>query len=411
MAYRLVLTGASGYIGTRLVERALKRGCEVVVLGSAPRGLRTTTLPWRLGEPLSPAALAGASALIHLGHSWKSDDEMSVSDDNLNLRGGVALARACLDAGLPRFVFASTTSARANALNAYGRIKYRIEEQLLALPRAAGRLASARIALVYGGADQSLYGLLSKLVSLTPVLPMIGLGRELQPIHVDEVCDGLLELALDAPQEGATFVLAGTPITFGQWLKTLRRTRLGKGLVLIPLPMTLALLACDLTSLVPFGPTISRERVYGLAGAAPMASAADLDALGLQLRDPVFALLETTTARRRLIAEAATLLTYVAGRPPSIGPVIRLTRGLARDQASLVALPWIARRCPGVLRLFEPLRPSMRHGLSRRLHLAAMVAEVEHGAARRAGISTVVSEMLLDLTTVPFRLLLAPLYA
>jgi hypothetical protein len=40
-----------------------------------------------------------------------------------------------------------------------------------------------------------------------------------------------------------------------------------------------------------------------------------------------------------------------------------------------------------------------------------MVAEVEPGATRRAGINTVVSEMLLDLASVPFRLLLAPLYA
>ena len=333
MAHRVVLTGASGYIGTRLVERAFRRGCEVIVLGSAPRGLRARALPWRLGERLPPMAVTGATALIHLGHSWKSDDERGVSDDNLNLRGGVALARESLDAGLPRFVFASTTAARVNALNAYGRIKYRIEEQLLALPQAAGRLTCARIALVYGGADQGLYGLLSKLVSLTPVLPMIGLGRQLQPIHVDEVCDGLLTLALDPPQEGRTFVLAGTPVAFGQWLKTLRRTRLGKGLVLVPLPMTLALWACDLTRLVPFGPTLSRERVYGLASAAPMDSTADLDALGLKLRDPVIALLQTTTARRRLIAEAATLLTYVAGRSPSLGAKIRLTRGLARDRA------------------------------------------------------------------------------
>jgi nucleoside-diphosphate-sugar epimerase len=201
MAHRLVLTGASGYIGTRLAERALKRGCEVIVLGSAPRGLRATATQWRLGEQLPPTALQGAGAVIHLGHSWTSDDERGVSDGNLNLRGGAALARGSLDAGLPRFVFASTTAARVNALNAYGRIKYRIEEQLLALPQAAGRLTCARIALVYGGADRGLYGLLSKLVTLTPVLPMIGLGRQLQPIHLDEVCDGLLKLALDPPQE------------------------------------------------------------------------------------------------------------------------------------------------------------------------------------------------------------------
>jgi nucleoside-diphosphate-sugar epimerase len=34
MPQRLVVTGASGYIGARLVERARRRGCDVVALGS-----------------------------------------------------------------------------------------------------------------------------------------------------------------------------------------------------------------------------------------------------------------------------------------------------------------------------------------------------------------------------------------
>src|SRR5262249_39519852 len=210
------------------------------------------------------------------------------------------------------------------------------------------RLSIARIGLVYGGPDRGQYGLISKLVALTPVLLMIGLNRQLQPIHLDEVCDGLLKLALDPPRGSNSLVLAGRPIAFGDWLRPLKRCRVGKGLILLPMPMTLAILACDATALVPFIPTVSRERVLGLAGATPMDSTVDLKSLGLQLRDPSLALSETRAARRRLLAESAALLAYVTGhRRQSRGAIVRLARVLGRDPASRTALPWLALRWPG----------------------------------------------------------------
>jgi NADH dehydrogenase len=317
-----------------------------------------------------------------------------------------------LEAGVPRFVFASTTSARQQALNAYGRVKHTIEEQLRTLPINRIRVLCARIGLVYGGPDRGQYGLISKLVELTPVLPMIGLDRELQPIHLDEVCKGLLKLALDPPAQGRTFVLAGPRITFRRWLRILKRGRVGRGLVMVPVPMALALLACDATTLIPFGPTVSRERVLGLAGAAPMDSAGDLAALGLQLRDPQSALAQTRAARRRSVAEAAAMLAYVTGRQTrSPGAIIRLARKLAQDSASRVALPRIALRWPGLLRLFEPMRPSMRHGLCRRLHLAAMVAESEDADLGKSGFRAVAAQLILEIAVAPLRVLLARVYA
>jgi nucleoside-diphosphate-sugar epimerase len=407
MAPRIVLTGASGYIGSRLVDRAVRRGCEIVVLGSAPPFVRLTAIRWRLGEAVPLGVLDGASAVIHLGHSWASDASAGTSAGNLNLRGGLALAQAALAANVAHFVFASTTSARPQALNAYGRIKHAIEQHLLALP--GERVLCARIGLVYGGPDRGQYGMISKLVEMTPVLPMIGIDRELQPIHLDEVCDGLLKLALDPPRDRRTFILAGSPFKFGAWLRALRRARRGRGLRLIPLPTTLALLACDATTLVPFAPTVSRERVLGLAGAAPMESAADLASLGMRLDDPYSALMRTRAARRRLIGEAAAMLTYVGEGQRRRGMIMRLARVLARDPARCRGLPRIAVKSPPLLRLFEPLKPSMQHALSRRLHLAAMVAEADgpppHGAARP--FLSMLVQVALEILAAPLRLVLA----
>jgi len=414
MPQRLVVTGASGYIGARLVERARGRGCEVVALGSRPAASDIPSIPWRLGEAPPPAAFAGATAVVHLAHDWASDRANGTGPDNINPAGAEALARAANEAGVPRLVFASTTSAREQALNAYGRIKFASEERLKALPHSEGHVICARIGLVYGGPERAMYGLMSKLAGL-PVLPMIGLDREVQPIHLDEVCDGLLALAFDPPSGRQTVVLADAiPMTFGNWLRMLRRARHGRRLGLIPVPIAIALLACDLSKAIPFVPTVDRERVLGLAGAVPMASAADLAAVGLHLRDPARALLATRPARRRLIGECRAMLRYVAGtRLRSPGAIIRLARAVDNDPSFGRALPALAVRWPALLRFLEPIRPRMHHGLSRQLHLAAMVIEALPPTPQpsRAWWLRVASQLALEGLALPFRLMLGSLAA
>jgi hypothetical protein len=233
---------------------------------------------------------------------------------------------------------------------------------------------------------------------------MIALSREVQPIHLDEVCDGLLTLALDPPAERQTVVLASaTSVTFGAWLRTLRRARHGRRLVLVPIPIGVALAGCAVV------PTV-RERVLGLAGAAQMESAADLAALGLVPRDPARALMDCRPARRRLIAECGAMLRYVAD-VHSPGAVIRLARAVRDDPAFRRALPWPTVRWPALLRLIEPVRPTMRHGLARRLHLAAMVAETLPPSTPCPGLAGVAGQIALEVLALPFRLLLGKLAA
>jgi nucleoside-diphosphate-sugar epimerase len=406
MPQRLVVTGASGYIGARLVERARQRGCEVVVLGSPPAGSDVTAVPWRLGEVPRLTAFLGATAVLHLAHDWASDRAHGTAPENANLAGTYILADTARGAGLTRFVFASTTSARPEALNAYGKVKLAIEERLRAQPWSEGRIVCARIGLVYGGPERAQYALMSKLATL-PVLPMIGLDREVQPIHVDEVCDGLLALLLHPPPGRHTVVIAGPhPVTFGTWLRTLRRARHGRKMLLVPVPIRLALAGCDLSKFIPLLPTVERERVLGLAGAAPMPSADDVATLGLSLRDPERVMRQSRPARRRPLAESAVMLRYVTGRRVrSPGAIIRLARAIRRDPASARALPWAAMRWPALLRFVEPIRPTIQHGLARRLHLAAMVAETlpTRPPSRAPWWLRIAGQLTLETIALPFR--------
>ena len=420
-ARRLVLTGASGYIGRRLVEIASDRGCQILALGSAPSSAESMrAIPWRLGDEPPIEALDGAAAVIHLGHSWISDSTHGVSAANVNLAGSERLAKAALAAGVGRFVFASTTSARPGALNAYGRIKHAVEERLRELPEAQLSVVCARIGLVYGGRELAQYGLLSKLVRMTPILPMIGIDREVQPIHLDEVCAALLALAIDPlpPRDGIsprTFVLAAPePVTFGDWLRLLRFAQTGKRLLLVPVPTWSALFACDLSRFVPFAPTIGRERVLGLSGTAPMDSRADLAALKISVVAPSEGLASIRPVRRRKVAEAIAMLSYVAGhRITSAAAIARLIRGIGRGNAQPLGLPGFALACPPMLRAFEPLHARHHHRFAQRLHLAAMVVESmhEHEETRRPNIVALVAQAALEVVALPFRLVLGRRFA
>jgi hypothetical protein len=108
------------------------------------------------------------------------------------------------------------------------------------------------------------------------------------------------------------------------------------------------------------------------------------------------------------------MLSYVAGRRiDDADAVARLTEAIANDPASRRALPALAVRWPVLLRLIEPMRPSMQHGLSRRLHLAAMVAESRPGvdAMPRAGFFGLAMQGVLEVLALPFRIVFSRFYA
>ncbi|NZD65561.1 SDR family oxidoreductase [Rhizobium sp. WYCCWR 11290] len=404
MAPRLIITGSTGYIGARLAVMARERGFDVVELG------RRSEAKWRIGDEPVASDLEGAAAVVHLAHSWATGPE-TAEENNINISGTVKLAEAAKAAGVPRFVFASSTSSRQEALNVYGRTKFRIEQQLAA-SSAAAIVRIARIGLVYGGPRTAMYGLMAKLSALSPLLPMIGLGRHVQPIHLDEVAAGLLALATDESQPPQTFVLAQEkPISFAAWLRILRRSQ-GKGnLHFIPIPVAAALLACRMTKLVPLIPTVDPERVLGLAGAAPMESSESLRLLKLKLSDPAMVLAgEFGQAHEdQSRHEARALLRYLGNAPTEI-QLQRLCEGLRREGLSPLGLSPAMIRHPGLLALFEPPANRTRHRLAQALYLADLASEPERRLGKKADFFGAILAISSDVLLFPLRALLAGRY-
>jgi len=387
---RLLVTGASGYIGHQLVEIARTQGHDVISLGRDRADVR-----WSQGEPVPEGVFAGVDGVIHLAHSWEADAK---GNAGLNGDSSEALARAALAAGVPRFVFASTNSARAEARNAYGREKFATETRLARLPGAAGRLVSARIGLVYGGVPRGQYAMMRTLTRLTPVLPLIGLDRQVQPIDLEEVCAGLLTLATRPDLAESVYVLAGTPMRFGAWLKLLRRAQTGSGLVLLPLPLGPVL------ALSRLGPGSIRERLLGLAAASPIESTASLEALGLSLADPAVRLDENSQN------EIRALLAYMGAKPVTADMEADLAKGMASAGLAPIGLSRRFVRHPHFLALVDPPANHWAHRLGKALHLASQVVAAHQGEKPRPGPIAIAGLIVTDLLARPFRLLFGRRY-
>jgi nucleoside-diphosphate-sugar epimerase len=173
---RILLTGATGRIGSRVVPLLLKHGDGVRILlrdagrGTCPASLGAETVGGDLRDPadLSRAA-GGMDAVLHLAAATGRDATpaqlMSVNRD-----ATVALAQAALSAGATRFVFASTYFVYGpgrgrpadedddlRPQGAYATSKAAAEEALRELHQRDGLgLRILRLALVYGYGDPHL---------------------------------------------------------------------------------------------------------------------------------------------------------------------------------------------------------------------------------------------------------------
>lgn len=368
----LILTGGTGYIGRYLTEAALDAGVNVTHLGrlaSAQSGPRH--LPWTLDDGLPADAVArdiplDQQAIVHLAHDRRTPS--SELDRNINIVGTRKLLESCRARGLRRFVFVSSQSARIGAPDVYGRIKWQIEQML-----DEHREVSARVGLVYGGQPRGMYGLLLFLCRMAPALPMVEPWREVQPIHVREVARGLLLLS-DGLNGGLSGLADPAGIRFGAFLQCLAADLYGKRLHIIPIPLRLALLACAATRIVPFIPAIEIERILGLAGTRPMATAADLRELDLTVAPLRENLRHEPAGKKTILAEGRSLLKYVLREEPECTLLRRYARAAATvDNGRPLQIP-LCRRWPRLLRLREPLGKGSI--LARRLAIATGIAEV-----------------------------------
>jgi NADH dehydrogenase len=185
----LLLTGATGTIGRRLLRRLTADGVAVRCLVRDPRRLgaervRVQIALGDLGDPLSfRHALRGVDTVVHLASVIRDQPNGSIEELD-----GVAtwrLVRAAERAGARRFVFFSTLGASTRSRARLMRAKAIAERAVVESSLEHTVFAPS---MVYSPSDPFMTVL--ERLSLLPVMPISGSGRAaFQPIWADDVAD------------------------------------------------------------------------------------------------------------------------------------------------------------------------------------------------------------------------------
>lgn len=222
---RVLVTGHQGYLGTVLVPLLRARGHEVTgldtgwfadcVLGTGPQDPPGLAVDLR---DVTAAQLAGFDAVIHL--AALSNDPLGALHPeithDINHHASVRLARLASEAGVRRFLYASTCSVYGAAgdelvdenaplrpITPYAESKVRVEDDLVALADADFAPVFLRNATAFGfsprlRADIVLNNLVGHAV-LDGVVKVLSDGTPWRPlVHAEDIAEAFA-VCLDAP--------------------------------------------------------------------------------------------------------------------------------------------------------------------------------------------------------------------
>lgn len=316
---KVVLTGATGYIGSRLTSLALKHDHEVVMASrQRPGNFSALWLSFDLSLINSVVLPVGTDAVVHLA---ANTTHTNCLEDENEVIAAQRLIKSVQEAGA-KFIFISSQAARPDAPTAYGRTKWRIEQEVLS---AGGWVV--RPGQVYGGESRGLFGVLVKTVRQFPILPRFLPAPKVQPIHVDDLAEGLLRIAERGDVTPGVYCLAATEsISFAKFLDEIATTRLRCWRGFLPVPVVaINTLASALSE--SLRARLGLERLRSLFDLPVMKTASDLNQLGLALRPLSSGMHPSGNDRRRcLLQEGRALFTYVLKEPPGSALLRRYVR-------------------------------------------------------------------------------------
>lgn len=235
----VAVTGATGFVGSRVVERLLRRDHEVRILTRNPeragwlrdRGVEVVAGGVESQSPLR-ALVAGAGAVVHLVGIIV--EVAGQTFERVHVSGTRNVLGAAREAGVPRLVHMSALGARPDReATAYHRTKAAAEE----LVRTSGvSHAILRPSLIAGQGSPPLR-MMVDMLRLSPVVPVIGDGKyQMQPVAIEDVAE-VFAVAVEKPDIRGTFDVAGLDaLTYHEMLDLFERA-LGVKRRRVPVPV------------------------------------------------------------------------------------------------------------------------------------------------------------------------------
>lgn len=253
MKRKILVTGATGFIGRKLVPELAKKH-EVICFvrkTSKIKELEKLKVKFAFGDMLDRSSVSRAlkdiSIVIHLATSHLQGNE------KLNIKGTRIIIEECKKNRIKRLVFISSMATKRRTLDDYGRAKKEIEK---IVENSGVDYTILRPSIIYSRKNLSLIG---KSISFPFVIPVIGNGRyKINPVHIDDVVKAICK-AIDskkATNKGYD-VAGGENISFNEIIRICKeKFKIRK--IAIHVPISLCLL------IFRFFPIISLDAIRGI---------------------------------------------------------------------------------------------------------------------------------------------------
>lgn len=258
---RILLTGASGFVGQRLLPRLLANGKAVTIAardtypkersGGDVRLVRisgiTSNTDWR-------EALADCTTVVHLAAQVPGKSVEPRTFDEVNNLGTARLVEQAQAGGVQAVVLLSSIFALVDnaakeplgdfslstARSLYGLSKLAAERHVSAFSKAGRLGVSLRPPLVYGSAAKGNWRLLQRLAASPLPLPFGSVHNKRSLISVDNLVDAIISVLVvgEAAASGEFAVSENVPVSLEQ-IVSLSRAGMGRPRRLVPVPPSL----------------------------------------------------------------------------------------------------------------------------------------------------------------------------
>lgn len=237
MGRSILMTGAGGFLGRRLLKRVAGTADKIVCLGRRKPASDASNIEFIAGELLDKEscrrAVKGCDAVLHLAAS--TGKHRPEEYFQVNRGGSEVLLQQAKEAGVGWFCYVSTIATKF-----HNRFRYYYAEskqQAEELVRASGlNWTIVRPTMIFGPGSPVQEGL--RRMALMPIVPIFGDGRvPVQPVFVDDAANVIAGL-LDCSAPGQTVEIGGPEVlSLEELLLRIRRAAGGGNGRVVHLPV------------------------------------------------------------------------------------------------------------------------------------------------------------------------------
>lgn len=280
MSKKILITGASGLIGTRLTELLLQKGYQVSHLGRTKRNGSVPSFTWDVEKgTMDTQALEGVETIIHLAGAGIADKRWTTKRKSEILQSRVQ-SSALLYNTLLTSVHQVQSVVSASAIGYYGfglgdkiftetdragndylaQVTQQWEQSVDKIATLNIRVAKLRVGIVLSNLGGALVEM-AKPIKLYAGAPL-GTGKQyLSWIHIDDLCSLFIKAIDDQEVKGACNAVSGDWVTNKEFTRLLAKV-LNRPLFLPHVPkIIMKLILGEMAMLVLNGSKVSADKI------------------------------------------------------------------------------------------------------------------------------------------------------